>query len=151
MNHTTKPVSPKSLALYSNGSDKLGEQISKLFTNFLRNMEKVDATNFQRVCMFSILAINDLFKTKDMETMDGAVFEELGDSITGKYSHILWLVLCDCHNCCIFNVADFFNFYRCLSYYQLCIRAVKLETHQRTCAELEKKSFQETCTNSANH
>ena len=99
------------------GSERLEEEISKLFNLFLINSKNPDPSKFQGVCMDDIPSVEDIVGIKtfiyDIDLIDGATVGDLARRSIKKYEKSVQLMRYNSHICYVDNIHALFKAFRC--------------------------------------
>ena len=129
----------RTLALHLHGIERLEEETSKLFKQFLEKTGGTDPANFWDVCIEDIAIVEEIvqadFFLNDIDFVDVSMVGKLARRSVRKHSNTVRLLRFDSHICYDSNVNALFKAHRCVSCHQLINKTDNLEQHLTTCKE----------------
>ena len=127
------------LALHMHGSQRLKEEISKVFNLFVNKLIGLSADQFQVVHMNDIYTVEDLLidyiVLYDIDFVDGSIIGELARRSVPKYENTLRLLGYNNHICYVNNINAVLQSFRCPNSDIFFNRTFNLERHLTKCSE----------------
>ena len=135
----------RALALHLHGTERLGEETSKLFNLFINKMDGLSPNQFQGVHMNDIPIVEDLLTLNillyDIIIVDGNIVGELARQSVQKYENTVRLLRYNNHICYVNHINALFQSFRCPNCDTFFNRTFNLEQHLTTCSERVKNVF----------
>ena len=135
----------RALALHLHGTQRLEEEISKLFNLLINKMDGLSADQFQGVHMNDIPFVEDLLTLNivlyDNDIVDGNIIGELARRSVQKYENAVRLLRYNHHICYVNNIDAAFQSFRCPNSDTFFNRTFNLERHLITYSERVKNIF----------
>ena len=135
----------RALAPHLHGTQRLEEEISKLFNLFINKMDGRNPNQFQGVHMNDIPTAEDLLTLSillyDIDFVDGNIIGELVRRSVQKYENTLRLLRYNNHICYVNNINAVFQYFRCPNCDTFFNRTFNLERLLTTCSERAKNVY----------
>ena len=127
----------RALALHLHGTQRLEEEMSKLFNLFINKMDGLNPNQFQGVHMNDIPIVEDLLTLNillyDIDIVDGNIVGELARRSVQKYENTVRLLRYNNHISYVNNINAVFQSFRCPNCDTFFNRTFNLERHLTTC------------------
>ena len=135
----------RALALHLHGNEKLEEETSKFFNQFLNNCGEGEPSKCQGVHMTDIAKVEEMLHLNiflyDIDFVDGELIGELCRRSIQKYEKSVKLLRYNNHICYVNNINALFKAFRCTTCDTFFSKTGNLERHLVTCSHRVKHIY----------
>ena len=125
----------RALALPLHGTERLEEETSKVFNQFLEKTSATDAANFRGACRESNAAVENNIFLYNIDIVDRSMISEIARRSVRNYFNTVRLLRCNNHICNILHINALLKGYCCPPCEQFIGNAHDLERLSTICRE----------------